>query len=121
MPAPRSVPLHRRQAVRIATATAAAAFATGFIVAETLRDVAVLSFLARAGVSVAAVVLFVAVAEIRLSRQMVRADVGHAQQLAALERRLDSRLHEAEYAEGYVDGLQRRPPGEGSARRLHSV
>lgn len=123
-PSPRPAPhmlFHRRQVIRIAAATAATAFAAGYIVSEIATDAEVLTWLARAGASVAAVTLYSSIIEIRLARQLARAAGLTHQRLAAIERRVSSRLSRAEFAEGYVRGLQRRPPDDGDGRHLRSV
>jgi hypothetical protein len=106
-PSTRDTRLHRQARNRrryICTIAVAAAFGLGYLVAD-FEHTTVNGFM-RVGSSVALVLLF---EEIRLGRGLAR-----------IERQLESRLKEAIYAEGYVDGLQRRPPDDGE-RHLRSV
>lgn len=119
MPDARSTqPFTRRQLVRIALAAGASAFALGFLASD-VADGAVLDWLPRLAFAVASVVLFMWVTEVRTARQLARLEQGLIAHLDAIEHRLDERLRETTYAEGYVDGIQRIMPEQG--RHLRSV
>lgn len=81
----------------------AAAFGVGCLLAD--FDNRAVNGLVRVGTIVALVLLY---EEIRLGRGLAR-----------LERQLQIGLRGVGYVEGYVDGIQRRPPDDG--RHLRSV
>lgn len=124
-------PFQRRHMYRLAIAVGATTGSAGYILGGNGRGAE--EWLARVALSVAAVLLIVWVAEIRMSRQIARSEERARQQLdqvAAsvtsrldqLEYRLEARLEKAEYAEWYIAGLERKPVEEiNGGRRLHSV
>jgi hypothetical protein len=107
---PTPLQVQRRHALRVVSgAVAVAAFALGFLVAnldggDSVNAVARVA--ANASLTVAAVWLH----EIRTVRRF-----------ADLKAQMDARLSQAEYAEGYVDGITRRPPGDDGRGHLRSV
>lgn len=119
-PRPRPLLVQRRQALRVTSATAAA-FAAGYLVCELISGTEVLVWLVRAAASVAAVTLVVSMVGDRLARQIDQAVDDHQHRLGVIEERLNARLHRAEFAEGYVRGIQRRPPDDDDGPRLRSV
>lgn len=122
----RQQPFHRRHVWRIATATGVLTLITGYIVAD--LDHTTARWLPPVAAAVAAVTLIVWLAEIRVTRRLARAEARQlsmeAQQAARQQAlvaqlhshidqvalRVDIRMRMADYAEGYVDGLQRREP-----------
>lgn len=109
-------PFQRRQVVRVALAAAAAALPLGYIAAK-LDSAEMLAGLPRTALAIAAVTLFMWVAEIRLDRRLSRLQT----QQEAFQARMEALLKKAVYAEGYVDGIKRLPPDGNEGRRLHSV
>lgn len=112
----------RRQMIRLAVTLAAAAGAGGYLLAN-LDDAALMPWLPRTLVTVAAVAFLLWIEGIRLARQIARAETGVREDLAQIDERLKTQRCKACYAEGYVDGVTRRPPLEDGTgeRHLRSV
>lgn len=108
-------PFHWKHVWRILVASAAFALTVGYILSDLDRTVG--KWLPQLASAVAAVTLTIWLTEIRITRRLARAEARqrsmetqlhlHLEQVVL---RVDIRMRMADYAEGYVDGLQRRAP-----------
>ena len=118
--------------IRLTIASAFTAGVAGFAVADMIALSQVAKWLPRAVLTVAALVLIVWVAEIRVSRQLARneahlatrldeVEAQMAERLDRIEEHLKERLREAAHAEGYLAGIQHREAVEADSHHLRSV
>lgn len=106
------MPSQRRPMAQIVIGAATVAFLAGYLISDIDGRFAA-PWLPRVGVIIAAGVLLAAVSDIHLSRRSDRIE----KQLRVLDEHLTARQASTDYAEGYVDGLQRTTP----RRHLHSA
>lgn len=96
-------PFHRRHVVRLTLAAGAAAFCGGYVAAGFADATA--SWLPRVSLTVAAVLLIVWIAEVRVSRHLSRLEVNLTARLARIEARIEGGPTRQEYWSIYSDVL----------------
>lgn len=101
--------VYRHQLAETFIAVAAAAAAIGYLLAD-LHRTAMLPWLPRTAVTVAAVAILLGISEVRLARQLARAQADVEERLARIERRMPNAVDvEVDgYSRGYLDGLGHR-------------
>lgn len=108
-PARPQMVIYRHQLVEVVVAVAAAAAGIGYLLAD-LHDTDMLPWLPRTAVTVAAVALLLGISEVRLARQLARAQADVEERLARIERQMPREVDtEVDgYSRGYLDGLAHR-------------
>lgn len=99
-PAQPAQPFQRRQSIQLCVIVAAGSAALGYLIAD-LERTALLPWLPRAAVVVAAVALLLWISEVRQSRQLARAQAEVEHRLAHIEQC----LQRSEYWRAYSDVL----------------